>query len=182
MKRAFVCIALFAAFTGAASAGAATPPLIRAGDLPGWKQQETGAWQGPTAFAKAHEKSPAKLVAAGFVKGAGVSLVGPPGGFGVSIVQQYGTAGQARSEAARLVRVNLRSGDGLAARPLAISAVPGARAVILTGSRDGKRYAGAGLVWLRGTFVGELFFLAPDVTVRASDVRAAARRLYQRAR
>lgn len=116
-----VAIALATAST-ASTATAAAPPLrslvLKPGELPGWVAPAKVAVQGPAAFAKEHNKTTKAILATGFVSGVTVFLKGP--GNALSIAVRHHTPEQARREALRLYRSNLKTDPGITATPFTI--------------------------------------------------------------
>jgi hypothetical protein len=172
-----VCIAL----ATAAAAAAARPVqqlVLQQGDLPGWTVPAQVHAQGPAAFAKEHGKTTKQILTTGFVSGATAFLKGP--GNGLSIAVRHHTAEQARREALRLYRSNLKTDPGITGTPISIKGIPGAHAIRMTGKHQGKAVLGYEIVFTTGTDMSELFVIGLAKDINQAAVLKAARTLWQR--
>jgi hypothetical protein len=173
------CIALATATT-AAAARPVQQLVLQQGDLPGWTAPTQVHAQGPAAFAQEHGKTTKQILNTGFVSGATAFLKGP--GNGLSIAVRHHTAEQARREALRLYRSNLKTDPGITGTPISIKGIPGAHAIRMTGKHQGKAVLGYEIVFTNGTDMLELFVIGLAKDVKQAAVLTAARTLWQRSR
>lgn len=174
---AAVCIALATAAT-AAAARPLQQLVIQQGDLPGWSAPAQVHTQGPAAFAKEHGKTAKAILKTGFVSGVTVFLKGP--GNGLSIAVRHHTAEQARREALRLYRSNLKTDPGITGTPISINGIPGAHGIRMTGKHEGKAVLGYEVVFTNGADLMELFVVGLASDIDQADVLKAARTLWRR--
>jgi hypothetical protein len=172
-----VCIALATTAT-AAAARPVQQLVLQQGDLPGWTAPTQVPAQGPAAFAKEHGKTTKQILNTGFVSGATAFLKGP--GNGLSIAVRHHTAEQARREALRLYRSNLKTDPGITGTPLSVKGIPGAHAIRMTGKHEGKAVIGYEIVFSNGADVMELFVIGLAKDINQAAVLKAARTLWRR--
>ena len=166
---------------------ATTPPaavpladrVLRGGELAGFTAPPAETLD-LAAIAQENDVAVAELRRRGVSRAAVARLSGPPEAFGISAVAELASPGQARAEAARLIAANGSSEPGLAARPIAVPAIPGARGARKSGRRDGRRYVAFDVVWSDGPLAHELFVLAREGDVRQAEVLAAAAGIHDR--
>lgn len=166
----------------ASSTPAAVPladRVLRGGEMTGFTAPPAETLD-LAAIAQENDVTVAELRRRGVSRAAVTRLSGPPEAFGISAVAELANPAQARAEAARLIAANGSPEPGLAARPIAVPGIPGARGARKSGRREGREYVAFDVVWSDGRLAHELFVLARAGDVRQADVLAAATGIHDR--